>query len=235
MADDGKDETHARAEGTHGEGARGGDDAEEQGRGTEPARGKGQAGKALPKWPFLLGGLVMAAFVGIVLYVIFASKPDIWTDDAYVTVHYASVSPRVSGQVATVGVTDNQVVRAGDLLVTLDPRNYEASVDMARAALDRDQAQVGDASANVARQPSLVTQQEASVSAAAPGWPSRSGIKGGTRTLPRRAPAAVNNSSKRRPRWSRTRPRCKARGHRSRHPANSSRSCRSRNPRAREW
>lgn len=58
------------------------------------------------------------------------------------------------------------MVRAGQVLVTLDPRDYQASVDMAQAALDRDQAQVGNAPANVTRQPSLITEQEASVSSA---------------------------------------------------------------------
>ena len=125
-----------------------------------------QAKRPLPRWPFVVGGLVVAVFVGVVLWIIFAPRPDVWTDDAYVTVHYATVAPRVSGQVATVTVNDNQIVRAGDVLVTLDPRDYQAAVDMAQAALDRDRAQVGNASANVARQPSLITQQEADLASA---------------------------------------------------------------------
>ena len=122
--------------------------------------------KKLPRWPFFLGGIVVVVFVGVVLWIVFVPRPDVWTDDAYVTVHYATVAPRVSGQVASVEVDDNQVVRAGQVLVTLDPRDYQASVDQAQAALDRDQAQVGNASANVARQPSLITQQEADVNSA---------------------------------------------------------------------
>ena len=120
----------------------------------------------LPRWPFVVSGLVAAVFVGIVLWIIFAPRPDVWTDDAYVTVHYATIAPRVSGQVAHVAVNDNQVVHAGQVLVTLDPRDYQASVDMAQAALDRDLAQVGNAAANLARQPSLITQQEADANSA---------------------------------------------------------------------
>ena len=125
-----------------------------------------QAKEPLPRWPIAVGGLVVAVFVGVVLWIILAPKADVWTDDAYVTVHYATTAPRVSGQVATVNVNDNQIVRAGDVLVTLDPRDFQAAADMAQAALDRDRAQVGDASASITRQPSLITQQEAELASA---------------------------------------------------------------------
>ena len=138
------------------------DRAGEGGKGDKPD----QKQKPLPGWPFIVGGLVVAVFLGVVLWIIFAPRPDVWTNDAYVTAHYATVAPRVSGQVTSVAVNDNQIVTAGQVLVTLDPRDYQASVDMAQAALDRDRAQVGNAAANVARQPSLITQQEADVSSA---------------------------------------------------------------------
>jgi membrane fusion protein, multidrug efflux system len=118
------------------------------------------------KWPFVLAGVVVAAFVGVVLWVIFRPRPDVWTDDAYVAVHYASVAPRVSGQVSNVLVDDNQEVKAGQVLVTLDPRDYAAAVAAAEAALARDSAQVVEVSANLARQPAIIRQQEANVEAA---------------------------------------------------------------------
>ena len=145
-----------------GEQQDGGGKGEKGGKGETPD----QKQKPLPRWPFLVVSLVVAVFVGVVLWIIFAPRPDVWTDDAYVTVHYATIAPRISGQVANVAVNDNQIVRTGDVLVTLDPRDYQAAVDMAQAALDRDHAQVGNAAANVERQPSLITQQEADVSSA---------------------------------------------------------------------
>ena len=122
--------------------------------------------KPLPLWPFLVAGLVVLVFVAVVLWIIFRPRPDVWTDDAYVTVHYASIAPRVSGQVATVPVDDNQAVKAGDVLATLDPRDYQTALAIAQAALQRDTAQVGDVSANVERQPANVAERQADVASA---------------------------------------------------------------------
>lgn len=137
----------------------GGSDKQDPGKEEQPKR-------PAQRWPWFLAGAVVLAFVAVVLVIIFAPNPDVWTDDAYVTVHYATVPPRISGQVATVEVDDNQVVKTGQVLVTLDPRDDETSVRMAEAALDRDRAQVNNAAANVARQPPLREQQQASVTAA---------------------------------------------------------------------
>ena len=62
------------------------------------------------------------------------------TDDAFIDGHIIAISPRVSGHVALVHVTDNQRVAAGDLLVELDPRDFQARLDAARAALDAAEA-----------------------------------------------------------------------------------------------
>src|ERR1700752_3381067 len=94
----------------------------------------------LPRWPFLVVGLVVAIFAAVVLYMIFRPRPDVWTDDAYVTVHYATIAPRISGQVATVPVDDNEFVKTGQVLATLDPRDNETAVASAKAAVARDRS-----------------------------------------------------------------------------------------------
>ena len=121
------------------------------------------SGKPKPRWPFFVAGLVVLGFIAVVLYQVFVPKADVRTDDAYVMVHYATISARVSGQVATVEVSDNQVVKAGQVLVTLDPRDYGESLAMAHAALDRDTAQTRNAGANVARQPALLHLKDMAV------------------------------------------------------------------------
>jgi membrane fusion protein, multidrug efflux system len=118
------------------------------------------------KWPLVLAAVVAVAFIGAVLWIIFRPRPDVWTDDAYVTVHYATIAPRVFGQVAAVDVDDNDVIKGGQRLVTLDPRDYETAVTNATAAVERDSAQLADVSANLARQPAIIAEQEAAVAAA---------------------------------------------------------------------
>jgi len=62
------------------------------------------------------------------------------TDDAFIDGHIVSIAPKVSGQVSAVHVTDNQLVKKGDLLVEIDPRDYEMRVEQKRAS-----AQTSDA------------------------------------------------------------------------------------------
>jgi membrane fusion protein (multidrug efflux system) len=57
------------------------------------------------------------------------------TDDAYVDGHIYTVTPRVDGYVTTVPVEDNQRVKAGQVLVELDPTDLEVALAQARADL----------------------------------------------------------------------------------------------------
>ncbi len=123
------------------------------------------AGRRRPLWPVVLGVVVLLGFIGVVLAIILVPTSKVWTDDAYVMVHYASVAPRIAGQVTAVGADDNDVVRAGRTLVQLDDRDQRASLAVARATLARDQAQFRDAIANIGRQPSLIAQQSAQAGA----------------------------------------------------------------------
>jgi membrane fusion protein (multidrug efflux system) len=57
------------------------------------------------------------------------------TDDAQVNGHLIQVSSRIAGQVIKVDVEENQVVKAGDPIAELDPRDYQVAVENAAAAL----------------------------------------------------------------------------------------------------
>ena len=70
-----------------------------------------------------------------------------YTDDAYVRSDLVAVAPQVTGQVLTVNVVDNQMVKSGDKLAGLDPEPFaialaerEAAAEEARAQLTADQA-----------------------------------------------------------------------------------------------
>ena len=58
------------------------------------------------------------------------------TDDAYVEGNIAVISPKVSGYVARVNVVENQSVKAGDPLVTLDDGDYQLALRKAQAAIE---------------------------------------------------------------------------------------------------
>ena len=70
-----------------------------------------------------------------------------YTDDAAIDGHMIPIGPRVAGHVARVLVTDNQWVQKGDVLVELDPADFEARLAGAQAALQV--AKAGHASAAI--------------------------------------------------------------------------------------
>jgi membrane fusion protein (multidrug efflux system) len=120
--------------------------------------------RALAPWWLAAG--VVALFVGGVLFKIFAPNANVTTDDARVAVHYAVITSRVPGQVATVDVDDDQPVAAGQLLATIDPRDNETAMANAQANLERDQARVVQAAAADERQSAAVQQASSLVPAA---------------------------------------------------------------------
>jgi membrane fusion protein (multidrug efflux system) len=63
------------------------------------------------------------------------------TDDAQVDCHITAVAPQVPGYVVELLINDNTPVKEGDLLVQIDPREYEAEVEQAKANLDFAEAQ----------------------------------------------------------------------------------------------
>ncbi len=67
------------------------------------------------------------------------------TDDAQIDGHITSISARVGGTVMAVNFDDNQFVKAGDVLVKIDPRDYQVAVDKARADVASAQATAGAA------------------------------------------------------------------------------------------
>ncbi len=64
------------------------------------------------------------------------------TDDAQVDGHINSVSSRIAGTVTNVYTEDNAFVKAGQVLVALDPRDYAVAREQAEASLAQSQAQI---------------------------------------------------------------------------------------------
>jgi multidrug efflux system membrane fusion protein len=83
------------------------------------------------------------------------------------------VRAQIQGQIISINFTEGQTVNAGDLLAQIDPRPYQALIDQYNANLQRDQAQLANAEANLKRYsqlgkngwatPQLVETQQAQV------------------------------------------------------------------------
>ncbi|MFD1554604.1 HlyD family secretion protein [Paraburkholderia silviterrae] len=80
-------------------------------------------------------GFAVFALLVAAMMVLAYSEGSHSTDDAYVTGHVHLISPRVNGTVARVVVDDNQFVRAGQVLVELDPRDFDVRIALERARI----------------------------------------------------------------------------------------------------
>ncbi len=100
--------------------------------------GESKAAAPRSKAKFILFAvLLLAAAVGYGVWLHFQDR--VSTDDATVDGHIAAIAPKVSGNVTEVLVRDNQPVKAGDVLLRIDPRDYQAKVDLAKADLQQAQ------------------------------------------------------------------------------------------------
>jgi membrane fusion protein (multidrug efflux system) len=91
------------------------------------------------KW-ILLIALLIVAVAAYLVWRHYAGR--VSSDDAQIDGHITSVAPNVSGTVIEVPVRDNQEVKTGEVLVRIDPRDYQAKVDIAKAELARAQSQL---------------------------------------------------------------------------------------------
>ncbi|MDD2902252.1 MAG: HlyD family secretion protein [Syntrophales bacterium] len=83
------------------------------------------------------------------------------TDDAYVTGHVGVVSPRVAGRVEKVLVDNNQFVQPGEVLLTLDPTDYEVAVAQAEGNLNRLRQDMAQRYVKVATAQAKIAETEA--------------------------------------------------------------------------
>lgn len=83
------------------------------------------------------------------------------TDDAYLQADSVTVAPKVSGYVTDVYVGDNATVKAGDPLVRLDTRQYQASLDQAEATIAARTADIQKAQADILQQHANIDQAKA--------------------------------------------------------------------------
>jgi membrane fusion protein (multidrug efflux system) len=131
----------------------------------EPPQGPAiRTTKRLPLKRLALAGAAIALLAGAAWY-----GHDWWTtgrfiettDDAYVGGNVTSLAPHVSGFIAEVLVSDNQPVRAGQVLIRLDSRDFQAALGHAIAAVNARHASLDGLRAQYTLQQSTIRQQEA--------------------------------------------------------------------------
>jgi membrane fusion protein (multidrug efflux system) len=142
----------------------------------EQATTDGESPEPLPPTPamrehkrrlaILIGAVVLAIVAAVIVYYIGFIAPYESTDDAFIEGHVTIISPRVSGPVVRLLVQDNQEVKEGDLLLEIDPRDYETKLAQTRADLAAAHSQLEQTKAQVAVDEAKAAQQLAAVTAA---------------------------------------------------------------------
>jgi len=117
-----------------------------------------------PRKAIRLGACVVILGVAIWAGIrLFADSTSETTNDAYVTADFTLVAPRVAGQLSKVLVEDNQQVKAGQLMVRIDDRDFRAALMSAQADVAAARASVANYEAEIARQPALVDEARATL------------------------------------------------------------------------
>jgi membrane fusion protein, multidrug efflux system len=106
--------------------------------------------------PVAKGAIVVVLLALVVAWYIFTGQ--VTTDDAQVDSHITAMAPQVPGYVVNLLINDNTPVKEGDLLVQIDPREYEAEVAQAKANLDFAEAQANSAQIQIGLTRATTTQ-----------------------------------------------------------------------------
>lgn len=114
----------------------------------------------------LLVVLVLTALAGLLAFLLL--RPVCWqtTDNAYVRADFTLVAPKVPGHIVELLVDDNQMVRRGQLLARIDPRDYESELASAEAQVAAAEAHAQRIAADLEQQHSRIAAARAKVAAA---------------------------------------------------------------------
>ena len=108
--------------------------------------------------------LVIGVATGIYYYEFVAPYES--TDDAFIEAHVTPIAPQVAGRVAQLLVHDNQEVKAGDVLLQIDPSDFQTKLDQERANLAASKSRLEQANAQFTVDQAKVEQEKANVVAA---------------------------------------------------------------------
>jgi membrane fusion protein (multidrug efflux system) len=118
-----------------------------------------------PAFIIIVSAVLLVAIIGGLLYWLHA-RHFVSTDDAYIDGHVVQIAPQVPAPVIALHVDDNQLVHKGDLLVELDPTDYEVAVEQSKAQVAVSQGRLAQQQAQLDAAKASVAQAAAEVDAA---------------------------------------------------------------------
>jgi membrane fusion protein (multidrug efflux system) len=111
----------------------------------------------------VLGLIIVAGLLTVGTYKWLQNSHFESTDDAMIDANTVQVAPRIAGQVTQILFRDNQHVTAGEVLVRIDPRDYQAKLDQAKAQEAAAAASLKQAQGQVIVMRAAVDQDNANV------------------------------------------------------------------------
>ena len=115
--------------------------------------------RRIPNWVLALG----AGLIAVAAYVYVPRLFVVETDDAYVQADTVTIMPKVAAYVTALHVTDNSAFTAGELLVELDPRDFQVAVATAEASLESAEAALANAIGQLNEQNEIMAADAAKV------------------------------------------------------------------------
>jgi membrane fusion protein (multidrug efflux system) len=85
------------------------------------------------------------------------------TDDAFVAARQFAIAPKISGYLTAVPVTDNEHVKAGDVIARIDDRDYQTALNQAQAQVSNGEASIENIDAQTNVQEAQITANQAQV------------------------------------------------------------------------
>jgi membrane fusion protein (multidrug efflux system) len=112
---------------------------------------------------FMIVGLIVA--VGLIILFLYRgyTRTHVTTDDAFVEGSIHMIGARVGGTVVEILVSDNQQVKAGDILARLDPEQFQNTVDEAEASMQSEEGRLTETNAQIVAQEKRVSAMMASL------------------------------------------------------------------------
>ncbi len=114
----------------------------------EPKKENGVVGKKKKIAIVVFAVLLIAGAITLYFYLSYKAT-HISTDDAFVDGRVHSIAPKISGTVKAVYVNDNEMVKKGDMLLEIEPADYDARTNEAQSSANAEQAKLNEIRASV--------------------------------------------------------------------------------------